>query len=320
MKKVFRFFYTITIIALSVSMVSCSDDSPSNPADGVYNGEYGTVTGKFTTPNGKPISGVEVSVVSNYSNLVTVFSDANGGFTHTKVPVGKQEIKGAKGNFSAVNQVTIQKNKTANIKDVLIQPNNKLAYVFGYYDEIQDIIGELGYNSFMLSVGDLEDPSKLNYSNYSALFLNCGADDDFNPEVKTTLINFLKDGGLIYASDLTARYVEFLFPGQFSYLEDGKEQEVMATIIDDQIKTNLGKDKINIVYDLDGWFQIGSISSEFKVIVQGSYYDNRNNLKANRPLAVYRKEGKGVLVYTTFHNSVNISDDIKKILEEFIFF
>lgn len=315
-----KFLSGIIILFLLTFIVSCSkEDSPTEPTGEQYSGAYGTVAGKFTAPNGNPIPGVQVSIVSNYTNLTTVVTDINGEFTHTKVPVGSQTLKGLKGSFSATYNVTVVENQTTTIPTVIMQPQNKLAFVDGSYDRIQDIIRELGYLPDSLQATDLANSAVVNINRYSALFLNCGMDEILDTPTKTNLTNFLKAGGLIYASDWACSYVQLLYPGKFSYVKDGDSQDVLADIVDQQTQVNLGKTQINITYDLSVWAEIDTLSTEFKIIVQGDYSSN-GVTKNDRPLAVYKTEGEGVIVYTTFHNEANATADMKKILEEFIFF
>lgn len=200
-----------------------------------------------------------------------------------------------------------------------MQPQNKLAFVEGSFDRIQDIIRELGYLPDSLQATDLANSALVNISKYSAIFLNCGMEEILDAPTKTNLTNFLKAGGLIYASDWACAYVQLLYPGKFSYVKDGDSQDVLADIIDQQTQVNLGKTQINITYDLGIWAEIDTLSTDFKIIVQGDYLSN-GNMKNDRPLAVYKTEGEGVIVYTTFHNEANATADMKKILEEFIFF
>lgn len=342
MQHLFKTFLLI-ILAFSISLSSCDKDS-LDPSDGTDAGSFGTVKGKFVSPSGKPISGVEVfivnenknlksaftvdslpfappSMVNENGNLNSVFTDTKGEFTLEKVPVGKQKIKGVKGSFEGTFEVTVKKGKTETIKEVLINPINRLAHVKGEYDSIEDIIEGLGFSSESLDIyKDLYDPDKINFKDYSAIFLNCGAGVVFKNEVKTNLLNFLNDGGLIYASDWEIEAIESLFPEEIEYIGGGAEQAIVANVVDDKLIGNLGKDKINIIYDLDNWVEIISLSSDFKVIIEGDYKGETGPVRQKRPLAFSRKVGKGTVIFTTFHNERNITDDMKRILEEYIFF
>jgi len=319
MKKFIIFFPRLFLLVTLVFFISCSEESPTDPTNEEYTGPYGTVSGKFSAPNGSPIPGVEVSIVSNYSNLTTVFTNVDGQFVHTKVPVGNQTLKGVKGSFSASYSVDVVEGQTTTIPDVFMQPKNKLAFVSGAFDRIQDIIRELGYYPDSLDAFDLANSSVLNFNKYSALFLNCGMDEISDESTKNNLTNFLKAGGLIYASDWACSYVELLYPGKFSSLKEGDSQNVLADIVDTQTQINLGKTQIDITYDLGVWAEIETLSSEFNIIVQGDYYSS-GILKTDKPIAVYKEDGNGVIVYTTFHNEANATIDMKKILIEFIFF
>lgn len=310
--------FLIILITL-FSACNKKDSSPVAPKSGEYSGAYGTVAGKFVAPSGDPIAGVEVSIVSNYTNLTKVMTDNNGEFTHTKVPVGSQTLMGSKGSFTATFAVSVQEGQTTNAPPVTIQPKNKLAFVYGSWDNIQDIIRSLGYSPDSLDASDLSNSSIVNVNNYSALFLNCGMEEYLDEPTKTNLTKFLNDGGLIYASDYASSYVNLLYPDKITFVKNGSSQTVLADVVDEQTRTNLGKSQISIEYNLSSWAEIDSMSTDFTIIVKGDY-NSYDGYKTNKPLAVYKTQGKGLVVYTTFHNEANTTDDMTKILEEFIFF
>jgi hypothetical protein len=316
-QKLTTTLYIFSIFFL-VIIYSCKSDDPAGPAGSEYNGPYGTVTGKFISPNGEGIPGVIVSVQSNYTNLVTTTSDSLGNFVHNKVPTGSAVLKGSKGKFTAILNAVVTDGGTTNIPNVTMQPANKMAVVLGSYDSIEEIIKDLGYQFDTLSIADIANPAKLNISSYSALFINCGAYAE--DTVATNLLKFVRDGGLLYTSDWACDFVELILPGKITFLKDGSSQEINATIIDPLLKANLGKETIHIVYDLGSWAEIETIDmTQFKEIVRGTY-QSYNGQKLNRPLAVYRNEGSGVIVYTTFHNESNATADMVEMLKEFIFF
>jgi hypothetical protein len=306
------------LIILMITFSSCKSDDPTGPAGTEYNGPFGTVTGKFVTPNGDGIPGVLVSINSDYANLTTVISDSDGNFSHTKVPTGSATLNGKKGKFSAIMNAVVIDGGNTTVLPVILQPKNKMAVVLGSFDSIEEIIKDLGYQYDTLSVYDIADPAKLNISSYSALFLNCGSWAVDSVEVN--LLKFVRDGGLLYASDWSCDYVELMLPEIISFSKEGEEQEITATVVDPVLKSNLGKEQIQIVYDLGGWAEITDINmTHFKEIVRGSY-QGYDGMKENRPLAVYKNEGAGVIVYTSFHNEANATTDMVEILEEFIFF
>jgi hypothetical protein len=310
----------IIFLLLQLVFISCTEEeNPVQQQNTTYNGTYGTVAGKFVAANGEGLAGVVVSIVSSYTNLTTVTTNASGEYTHPNVPVGDQTIKGTKGNFSATVNVTVTEGQTTNAPVVTLQPLGKLGFVYGIFDEIQSIIRELGYLPDSLTTDDLKNPSKVNFTNYSGIFLNCGMDQLDDPVLINNLLTFVRAGGLIYASDWASFYVEKMFPGKISFLLEGDSQEITATIVDEMTINNIGKTNILINYDLGVWAEIMTVNNEFVVLIRGDYFSS-GILKTNMPLAVYKTEGQGLVVYTTFHNEVNVTEDMKLLLEEFIFF
>jgi len=312
--------YLLLLMLIQLVFFSCTkEENPVQQSQTVYNGPYGTVIGKFTAANGNGLAGVEVSIVSNYTNLTNVTTNNNGEYTHPGVPVGDQVIKGIKGNFSATINVTVTEGQITNALVVTLLPVGKLGFVYGVFDDIQSIIRELGYSPDSLTTDDLKNPNEVNFNNYSAIFLNCGMYELDDQALINNLINFVSAGGLIYASDWASYYVEKMFPGKISFLREGDEQVITATIVDESTRNNIGKTNIQINYDLFAWAEIVSVNNEFVVLIRGDYYSS-GVLKTNLPLTVYKTEGQGLVVYTTFHNEANVTSDMKLLLEEFIFF
>lgn len=91
-----------------------------------------------------------------------------------------------------------------------------------------------------------------------------------------------------------------------------------ADIYDANIITLLGKDSIDIIYDLGGWEVISVVDAPFTTIIED------NSGLSNGPLAVSCDLNGpvvgGKIFYTTFHNHPQgtISPDIKNVLQYFI--
>ncbi len=291
---------------------------PSPPLTTEYNGPYGTVTGKFTTPSGDALSGVTVSIISGFTNMTTVVSDTSGCYIHTKVPTGNITLKGKKGNFSSTVNVSVSEADTVEAPNVVIYPKNKLAYVEGTNDKIQDLITQLGYQIDSLDIYDIGDSYMFNINEYSALFLNCGVLE--TDSVVNNLLRFVRDGGMVYASDWSYCYLKKLFPGRIDFDESGDQQEITAQIIDSTLIRNLGKSEIQIKYNLSSWSTITYLDQSYFVEMMRGTYVTDFGIKTDKPIAVYCREGEGLFVFTTFHNESNAASDMLNLLEEFIFF
>jgi carboxypeptidase family protein len=91
----------------------------SNPnAVGVQ--QYGTIVGRILdATNNRPVSGVLVSVGSLY----TTYSDPNGGFTLSNIPIGNQQIAAnAPGYATNTAPVRVRENQTTSVGYFRIMP------------------------------------------------------------------------------------------------------------------------------------------------------------------------------------------------------
>lgn len=137
---------------------------------------------------------------------------------------------------------------------------------------------------------------------------------------------------------------------EFSGSRLGVSGKVQAKVTDAGLESVLGKKAIEINYDLGGWVIVDSVGSGVRVLMTGPglVYDtaklgeqamnelqNLNSSdpkaveefnkkmtsstesKGDRPYVVAFPEGKGEVLYTTFHNEAQTTSDVQKVLNWF---
>jgi hypothetical protein len=184
------------------------------------------------------------------------------------------------------------------------------------WDDIGSILTGMGK-----SFSQITDASLVTYDNiknYDSIFLNCNSSASrYSTDAASSIKKFVEEGGTIYASDYAYDYVKKAFPGYIMFPNTptiGSIQKVNAIITDLGMANYIGMNNIEINYDLSDWVVIDSVSPEVTTHVKGSYYSS-NGLKTDKPLLVSFPYGKGKVIYTTFHNEKQLTDEVTKILE-----
>lgn len=214
-------------------------------------------------------------------------------------------------------------------KDVLAQ-TSKLAVTPPLYDDMGAVLKKMGISVFDVTINDLKNLST--WKKYDAVYLNCGS-MYVSPEITAALKKYVQDGGVVYASDFSGELIEAAFPDKINfYGEDktkkiqesfkakvGNSGEVQANIVDQGLASIVGKSKVLINFDLGSWVVIDSVNSGVRVHVTGDvktsgYNSTGAKVLKDKPFVVSFQEGKGEVLFTSFHNEAQTSEDLDKIL------
>ncbi|MBW6484190.1 MAG: carboxypeptidase-like regulatory domain-containing protein [Vicingaceae bacterium] len=288
MKSINTYFYFVLLSFLVTLTYSCKKDSIKNPEKPV-----GVISGKVVAQNSTtPISNATVfvdvlgEVSLTHTNTKGEFKLlAPEGKQTLHIQTGGGRI------FRTEIEIDVVANQERNISStnsaVILSQVSDLAYIPGVYDAIEDIIiDSLGYTATQLSVSDLDNPSTL--QQYAAIFLNCGKSGNMDSLKYYNLNNYILAGGSIYASDWAVNYLSGdgnfkITPTNFNELHDHKNthghlktcstplggifpdnelctQKTGASttinnsnIVAQDIQNALGKNAINIYYNLGSW-------------------------------------------------------------------
>ncbi|WP_228455255.1 carboxypeptidase-like regulatory domain-containing protein [Chryseobacterium sp. Tr-659] len=211
--------YLFIMLCTLVLLVNCKGGDDSITPEDSKTVSTGKIEGKVFAKNGtKPIGGAIVFTIDNKNQVYHTYSDADGTFSLT-APEGNTTLHIQTGNglnFRTEVPVTVKKNETTSVdgKDSKLNQIAKIAYVKGSYDEIEDIITNLGYTATEISYHDLKNLNTI--SQYDIIFLNCGSRNFTQTGTNTpgndlsvfsNLSTFITNGGSIYSSDWAAAYL-----------------------------------------------------------------------------------------------------------------
>lgn len=290
----------------------------------------GSITGQVTAADGTtPIPGVTVSLADAERHRTqtlgrlavdgpSAITDSDGRFTLDDVPAGEQALVAQRGAFRASFQAEVEAGALMTVDaPVELESTTSMAYVPDAWDSIEEIVAGLGNEITEISRSDLADPAVT--SQYGVIFINCGPGTGSLPSdaAVENLRAYVQNGGVLYASDWAGAFVETLYPDDIALTQSGEAQDVTATVVEEDVSLFVdGRSEIEIAYEVSGWVRVTELSDNATVLVNGVINDEEN---APEPLAVLLERGEGRVVYTTFHNEADVSEDQLAVLRYFIY-
>jgi hypothetical protein len=187
----------------------------------------------------------------------------------------------------------------------------KMAVTSAGYDDIGDVLNQLGLSAEEIQESDLSNLEKL--KQYDVVYINCSSGlDSYVAEAASVINQYVKEGGVVYASDYADYLIKNAFPGKINFYGSttdssgystariGSSGSVTAKVVDSGLSAVLGKTNAEINFDLGSWAVIDSVGSGTKVHITGpvsiydygssgysqEYLDALSNLDYSNPQAV----------------------------------
>ncbi len=134
------------------------------------------------------------------------------------------------------------------------------------------------------------------------LFLNCGTGDSIDA---VQLRNYVKKGGLLYASDLTSKHIIEAWPDLMTVNNNTVPCTIRAKIVDPDLRQYLGS-TIDVEFDMGVWSKVVG-QSKGKILMQSA--------EEGFPIMLEFSLGQGKVFYTSFHNHAQTDEAEKKLLQ-----
>ena len=169
----------------------------------------------------------------------------------------------------------------------------------------------VGTNSTYDDLGKVLSSIKIKWSplgdlkNCDILFLNCCGSAPSEADLR----KFVNEGGCVFGSCTQKRILEAAFPESIQFSEIGYKTGIeTVTIEDSELKAIVGK-KMDIHFHVAG--AGNPCRGNFKPILKGTgkLFSNGTNI------CVRATYGKGAIFFTMFHNSDNINEQEKALLQ-----
>ena len=304
----------------------------------------GGLTGQTCRPDGGAIPGATVTIEgfdcdgAPFSEETT--ADAEGYYDFDGIPAGDHTVTITSGSFEAEEDVTIFKGQITDRESIgekicLTGEEVDIAIIEGGWDDVGDILDGLGieydtYSGTGSLLGDLGDMNE-----YEIIFVECvngltsGAGftlDDMQYNVR----RFVEEGGSLYASDRAYDVIRDSVPEAMDFWggPDGNPvvgasgQTVTADVVSDTMQSILGSTTAEIYFDTGLAMLEGASGPDNTIHFQATVdLSSGDQDQAELPLMADYQDplGNGYLIFTSFHNTDDTTDDMDQILEYMIF-
>lgn len=193
--------------------------------------------------------------------------------------------------FPKPSEANLTNSKTLNVTQ--IRQSGHIQVTTPHYDNIGQILSKLNFK----------------YANYAPekspymIFMNCGTSTDVGA---TEISDYVEQGGVLYASDLSDETLMRAFPGIFDFEgRHGVIGEVAASVEDGELREVIGEE-MTVHFDLKGWAKLREVNGG-KVLLRAE--------DSGMPLMVEVPYGEGVIFYTCFHNHKQASAQEEALLQ-----
>ena len=179
------------------------------------------------------------------------------------------------------------------------------------YDDVGSVLAKLNYAYSVIGDHDLANYNSL--AEYDILFINCGTGGEAAAN-RESLKEFVKRGGVLYVSDLSAPQISMAFPNFVEFSSGGIEgQSIVVDVVDQDLRSIIGS-HIEIYFDLPDWVPIQEVNRDVHTYLVGSFETNYGH-KRDKPILISFKYGAGEVVYTSFHSHKQTSEAEEKLLK-----
>ncbi|OGQ20451.1 MAG: hypothetical protein A2138_26740 [Deltaproteobacteria bacterium RBG_16_71_12] len=304
----------------------------------------GSVEGRVCAPDGQTwLAEASVYVVRPDGTRAEDATDTDGRYLVTGVPAGEQTVIVEKGSFSTSFTVTVVEGQTTTVPEAqcaLDPPDIRVAVVSGSWDRVEDVLDDVGVDPANITMYDGNSPSWVaelldDYavlSQYDIVFFNCGVYDfgfSFETHAIANLQQFVAQGGSVYASDQAYDVVERAWPSSIDFYgsdtlsnqaQNGQEtQDMIGQIVDDGLAGSLASTTIELHYPLLAWAVIQDVSQNVTVYIRADAPLMDGTTLSNVPHTVRFLGGQGRVLYTSFHQEANISEQMEHALRILMF-
>lgn len=194
----------------------------------------------------------------------------------------------------------------------MAQADYKLIVAPGAFDDLGKVLNDLGYR---YTTRDLNSLNQTDLKNCRVVFVSCAAMLS-DQSVKERLLQFTANGGAVYVSDLSFSVIDLLFPGKVQFNNVDYSEQITGEIVDLGLREVIGK-SIKLHMDYTSAAGVDSVSKGVDVLIQGKRSSSIPDSKY--PFLISFKHGDGQVIYTVFHNSHQVSEIEKKLLNYLIF-
>lgn len=346
---------TLGLFSFVLLAAGCSDTGLVYKNNDVPEVSPGAITGRVCDPTGRTWladATVYVNLIDDNGVIYdtrTAYSDLDGKWTLDNLPGERTyTLYVTYGTEVLDNEdVWVGDGETVELEEPeCFDPLSlKVAIVTGDYDDFDRVLDDLGFANYTLIDGTdpvvldgfLENESEM--AKYDIIFFNGGfteegviydstnAADTVPATVLANLQMYVQAGGSTYWSDWAYDGVELAWPDRIEFVgaddvhndaQMGDYADVNAAVADASLAEFLGKDYVDIEFDLPVWPPMESVDSSVSIHLSGTvpYSDGLSDYTlSGAPLLVSFNDGSGKVVFSSFRAVRNANSDVLNILQ-----
>ncbi|MFH1465821.1 MAG: carboxypeptidase-like regulatory domain-containing protein, partial [Pseudomonadota bacterium] len=337
--------------AFALALAGCQEQNFFVPTEPVDTPEPGSVEGRVCDPSGR--TWLADALIYTYLrtddghiyDTRTTYSDRNGYWLLDSLPMGFEYDVYIQYGSQILEQHTVWVGDGEQY--VLDQPDCfdpldvNVAVVTGDYDDFQLVLTDMGFANYQLVDGltggelvdFLMDPAQL--EPYDIIFFNGGhLEEDIiydsdgsdtagvSTQIVQNIVDYVSSGGTVYGSDWAYDVIERGWPTRINWVGDdniaddaqkGEYDFVSAAVSDSALAEFLGKDHVDIEFDLPVWPVIDSVDGSVSVHLSSAveYREGQETITLPaRPILASFSSGEGKVVFASFRVAKNATQDM----------
>jgi len=345
----------LALLPFALTLAACSDQGVTFVKEDPIIIENGMLRGRVCDPSGRtwlPDALAYVNIVDETGvvyDTKQAFTDLDGRWEISDLPGERSYTVYVQygSDILQAEEVYVPSGTTVELAepDCFDPVALDVAIVTGDYDDFDILLDRMGFANYDLVDGQdaatvrdfLADAEAL--ARYDIIFFNGGfveegviynPADAADPEVLQNLQNvrdYVSAGGTIYASDWAYDLVEMGWPDRLDFVgadevrdeaQLGDYAAINAAVSDSAMSEFLGKQYLEVDYDLPVWPPIESTASLVSVHLTGTvpYSDGLSNYTLTSvPLLVSFNAGSGKVAFSTFRMARNANQDMVNVLQ-----
>ncbi len=342
-----------------LALAGCNDNALVYRPKEVVEIDPGNVNGRVCDPSGRNWLADATAYVNisddagQIYDTITAYSDEDGRWNLAELPGDRDYHLYVQFGDEMLyeEEFYLASGETYSIPepDCFDPENLNIAIVTGLYDDFDLVLQQLGFSNYTLVDGlSLEATQQFfadadGMASYDLIFLNGGFTEDgvvYNLTDATdpvpaqnveNLRAYVQAGGSVYASDWAYDAIEIAWPDHLDWVgadeipneaQTGNYDVFDAAVSDTSLAEYLGKNYVEIAYDLPVWPPIENTATSVSVHLTGniSYSDGLDDYTLTSvPMLVSFNDVQGKVVFSTFRVIPNTGDDVLAILQYMLY-
>jgi hypothetical protein len=342
-----------SLVFFAIFALACESDSGLQHVADRYGTGEGALSGRVCDPEryvwleGASVYTHVIDSSGELRDTRTTLSDADGSWLLDNLADGTYEVYVQYGSATLdIFQATVKNGSETVVPqtDCSGSADVEVAVVTGDFDEFDKVLEAAGIGGYHLVNGQTGDELLQFLSNadematYDAIFFAGGHLEDgifysldgsaseASAAVRDRIKEYVKDGGVVFASDWSYDVVEQTWPDQIEFAGDdstpdsaqiGEIGNLSAEVSNSTLEDELGSDSVKMNLDLDAWPVVTGVDEEAKVFLRADApwrQGMETGEESNSPLIVEFESGKGKVVFTPWRMSANIEGKQLKVV------